>query len=301
MKYAEFLETIKSQLTEMMDPEFTISLKKIQKNNGVCYDGLIIINPLFNISPTIYVNPYYHRYLDGVSIKDICEDILLTYSQHAPTEDFNVDLFTNFDLCKSHIVPKLINYEKNVDLLKNCPHVKFQDLAIVFQFLLSNAFDNTATILIHNEHIEMWNVSAEDLYNQALINSPKLLPYEICKMKDIFPNTPFAKEFDMEEEPFYILTNKNRLNGASVITYPNLLHKLAEKYESDLILIPSSIHEWLFIPAFKQNELWQFDNMINEVNEIALTDSEILSDHAYYYSYNLKQFMDNKTFREDIA
>ena len=68
MKYTEFLHTIETEITARLDNNFKLTIHPVKKNNGMIYDGLVIINPKFNIAPTIYLNPYYHWYLDGVSI-----------------------------------------------------------------------------------------------------------------------------------------------------------------------------------------------------------------------------------------
>ena len=65
MKYTEFLHTIETEITARLDNDFKLTIHPVKKNNGMIYDGLVIINPKFNIAPTIYLNPYYHWYLDG--------------------------------------------------------------------------------------------------------------------------------------------------------------------------------------------------------------------------------------------
>ena len=110
MNYTEFLCSIKQSMTEVFDSSFNICVKPIEKNNGTYLDGLIICNPDYNISPTIYLNPYYHRYLEGVSIKDICDDIFTTYNQYMPAANFDIESVIDFEKCKDSIIYKLINY-----------------------------------------------------------------------------------------------------------------------------------------------------------------------------------------------
>lgn len=90
MKYTEFLHTIETEITARLDNNFKLTIHPVKKNNGMIYDGLVIINPKFNIAPTIYLNPYYHWYLDGVSIDSILDAILSTYNDFKPTEDFDI-------------------------------------------------------------------------------------------------------------------------------------------------------------------------------------------------------------------
>ena len=57
MKYTEFLHTIETEITARLDNDFKLTIHPVKKNNGMIYDGLVIINPKFNIAPTIYLNP----------------------------------------------------------------------------------------------------------------------------------------------------------------------------------------------------------------------------------------------------
>ena len=76
MRYQNFIETVKEHMQQELQK--TVYVYPVLKNNGAIYDGLVILDPILNISPTIYLNPYFHRYLDGVSLEDIYEDILKT-------------------------------------------------------------------------------------------------------------------------------------------------------------------------------------------------------------------------------
>ena len=93
MKYHNFIEFIKKEVTRHVSPEHQVIIQPFIKNNGATYDGLLITDPLLNISPAIYLNPYYHRYLNGLSLDEICTDILNTYYENLPKKDFDVSLF----------------------------------------------------------------------------------------------------------------------------------------------------------------------------------------------------------------
>ena len=60
------------------------------------------------------------------------------------------------------------------------------------------------------------------------------------------------------------------------------LKNLASIFNSNLVIIPSSIHEVIIIPLFDCN-ISYVDNMVNDVNDKALLPEEILSDHAYIF------------------
>lgn len=285
MKYYEFTETIKNEMRDRLDKSKKVIINPVVKNNGTVYDGLIIIDPILNISPTIYLNPYYDKYLNGMSMEDIIEDIIETYYENKPAEDFDISLFKDWDKAKKRIVMKLINTKQNEELLEDVPSVPFYDLSIVFCVAVCDFMNEFATILIHNQHLSLWDITQEELYEIAMENTPKLLPYLFKNMEDILveaADVNFPKEMEM-----YVLTNKTKINGAVAITYKGLLEEIAEKLDDNFYIIPSSIHEVLIIPWKSVKEeytLKDFAEMIEDVNETQLTDDEVLSNHVYFYN-----------------
>ena len=76
MNYQEFLTTIKTQLSLRIDADATLDIRRFTKNNGTDLDGLDHLFARTGTFPlTIYLNPYYHRYLQGVPMEDIYTDI----------------------------------------------------------------------------------------------------------------------------------------------------------------------------------------------------------------------------------
>jgi hypothetical protein len=286
MNYQEFLHTLHAKLTAQLDPDTTLQLQKISRNNGVTYDAFLMVNANVNLSPTIYVPPYYHRYLDGVNMESIVTDILDTYRKNLPVEDFDITLFTDYEKAQKRIVMRLVSYCRNEQLLADVPHKRFLDFAVIFYCLLESGSTQQAGILVHNHHLSLWDVDCETLYDAAIRNSPMLLEYRLDNMQEILE--PVVKELYVsdDEEPFpmYILSNRDRTYGASVILYPGLLSRLADSFEKDLLILPSSVHEVLLLPLDDEPDMGYYSQMVNEVNETQLADEEILSDHAYYYS-----------------
>lgn len=290
MRYQNFIETVKEHIQQELQKN--VYVYPVLKNNGAIYDGLVILDPILNISPTIYLNPYFHRYLDGVSMEDIYEDILKTYHENLPQEDFDITLFRDYEKAQERIVMKLINAERNKQLLKQVPHILVYDLAIVFLCSVSDFMHEYATILIYNQHLELWNVTAEDLYETALTNSPRVLESRLDNLHDVFAyitdeSLPFLEELNIS-----ILTNHLKIHGATCMVYPNVLEELSTLYEDDIIIIPSSIHEVLVFPKENMPEGYTLENlntMIQDVNETQLTDDEILSDHIYWYHRDTRE------------
>ena len=250
MNYQEFLTTIKTQLSLRIDADATLDIRRFTKNNGTDLDGLIIFRPNLNISPTIYLNPYYHRYLQGVPMEDIYTDILITYQEHLPSEDIDVSFFTDFSKAKKLVTMRLVNYKQNEKMLQEVPHFRYHDLAIIFYCLLHANKENNAHILIHNSHLDIWKISKEALYQVAKKNTPKLLPHQLMPLTEVLLQSHYIcdEDIDKNDPQIYILTNNYRTNGATALLYEKLLSQIADSFEKDLLILPSSIHEVLILP-----------------------------------------------------
>ena len=170
------------------------------------------------------------------------------------------------------------------------PHVRVLDLALVFCCLVDASTLGTATILIYNQHLKLWNLTKDDLCSLAYKNTPILLPCEIRDMSDVIADLfshagPVSGFEDIAGViPMYVLTNKTKLNGSACILYHNLLQDFAETIESDLYLLPSSVHEILILPSYIDNTPKELSDIVREVNRTQLSAEEILSDHVYFYS-----------------
>ena len=230
--------------------------------------------------------------MDGVSLEDIYQDILKVYEENLPQQDFDSSIFCDYTKAQERIIMRLINAEKNRLLLQQVPHVLIHDLAIVFVCNVSDHMDMCATILIYNQHLKMWNIEVEQLHEVAKTNSVRILPPRLDNLHDVFKEITDESLDFLEELNIHILTNQIRIYGATCMVYPDLLSEIADIYEDDLIILPSSVHEVLLIPKLNlpsDQTLEQLNIMVHTVNETDLSDMEILSDHIYCYHRDTKE------------
>ena len=293
MTYNTFKEQILAGIRTRL-PLASLSIQPVIKNNNILLDGLTIMEDGTNLSPTLYLNYYYDTYQDGTDLSSIIEAMLRTYDSNKPHGKIDTSFFTDYQNVKPRIVYKLIHYEKNRHLLSDLPHFRYLDLAIVFYCLVSSSTSGSATILIRNEHLRFWNISPDQLFATAKENTPKLLTYELRNMNELMaellntvpPSDALAEKKDASPCPMYVLTNQNKLNGASCILYEHLLELFADRLGADLYILPSSVHEVILIPATSDTSFAELSRMVKEVNETQVSPEEILSDHVYYFSRN---------------
>lgn len=296
MTYEEFKFAIMDRLqADIKDPK-NISIQPVTRNNGCQLDGLIIMEGGRNIAPTIYLDPFFEAYRSGTGFPELYEKILSVYRQARPENDINIRCFTDYDKAKDRIAYKLIHRQRNDALLKTIPFIPYLDLAIVFYCLveLPNEPDS-GTILIHNSLLDCWDVSPQELFENAQKNTPRMLHQSLRDIQDVIieltsklpsadgiPKPSFVRE--KSEPSMYILTNRENMYGAGCLLYQGLLAHYARQMDSDFYILPSSVHEVILVPTSSDRDLQKMSEMVASVNSSALLPEEILSDHAYYYS-----------------
>ncbi len=285
MTYDEFKQAVCQNILHQLPSDTSIQLQQIYKNNGLKMDGLTITSGQCNVSPTIFLNYYYEKQNLFPDFDAILNDILLTYEQNKTSENIAVDFFTDYEKVRHYLAYRIINYEKNKELLQTVPHMCYLDLAIVFYCLLQIPEKGNATILIHNSHMKLWHVTLPDLYEQACLTTPSLLPYDFQSMASVLAETFESSSYSHSFCPMYILTNTSKLYGASCILYPYLLQTIAKTLDTDFFILPSSIHEIIILPqTAKFSRPKELAAMVASINETELAVEEVLSDHIYYYS-----------------
>lgn len=295
MDFTSFTELVRLEVSKKLGDGCIIQVNDVRKNNGIVLRGLTITQGNSNMSPTIYLNNHFTDYISGKSsLSDIVNCVVDTYHRNKIGHCVDMRYFLNFEDVKSRIVFTLINTERNKELLEDIPHIEFLDLSIVFQCIISQEELGLSTVLIHNVHIKLWDVTAEELYQVAKENTPRLLPYELKSMMDVlcdiiqsehpesFNRNDFIEKFS-SNIPMFVLSNRSRVEGAACILYTNLLVDFSGTINSSFYIIPSSTHEVLLLPIKNDAEYAEIKNMIKEINDTQVSAEEILSYSLYYF------------------
>ncbi len=85
-------------------------------------------------------------------------------------------------------------------------------------------------------------------------------------------------------ESLYVLSNSEMHLGAVAVFYPGLLTEIARELDSDLFILPSSIHECLLLPDRGDVSADYLRKIVRNVNDTEVDEEEILSYSIYRYS-----------------
>lgn len=282
MTYYQFVHAVELKVKEETKGQLDVSVNAVLKNNGWMRQGIVLKERNINISPTIYLEEYYQRFLRGVKLETIAKEILKIYGQVRFESPMDANFIGDYKQIKGKIVYRVINREKNQELLEDIPYKEYLDLAIVYYLLFDSTRYGTASMMISNTHLGIWEVDVEEIHRRAKENTKVLLPYQFKTMSQTVSEM-IGESVEIYEDLLYILTNKNMSYGASTILYPDCLEAIGEKLEENYYIIPSSVNELIMVREGDAPDEEELASMVREVNETQVPDEEILSDHVYYF------------------
>ena len=79
MESKDFVEQVKEQIQDFLPEKFAdaaVEVNQIVKNNDCVLDGLMVRTEESNISPTIYLNPYFEQMTRRYRIWILCSHIV---------------------------------------------------------------------------------------------------------------------------------------------------------------------------------------------------------------------------------
>ena len=289
MTFAEFCDYVKENIEERLG-EFTIvrgpDIKVVDKNNGVKCTGLLMADSVTdNIAPNIYLEYYYSRYKDGVSMDSVLNEIADEF------RSVRANMIENLDALKSelwqhdlaYIFPKLVNYERNKEMLEDVPYVPFQDLAVTFRMLVNKDESGVSSTIVKQDKLEEFGKSVDEMYEIALENYNRMFPAKVMRLEDLLARAMGMPGMGGEfETQAYVVTNDICVNGATSILDKKTLEALHEEMGGDFYILPSSLHECIAVPVGMGEESL-LPELVREVNRDVLAETDFLSDTVYRY------------------
>ena len=194
-----------------------------------------------------------------------------------------------------NIILRVVNKEKYIEILNNVPYRTVEDLAVIYAIDQEPPFDSEEDLplkgMVTTEMLRKLGLTEDQLHKVAIANSNRLHP---AQYKDIFSLCnniveDWAEITPPERTPEYVISNDTcSLGGASVIFYSNVLDKLADLYDNDLFICPSSTNE---VIAYNASEFDAEDlkEVVMSVNRECVPENLFLSDHVYRYDREEKK------------
>ena len=239
---------------------------------------MIIVHEKENDDTTAFeVNQLVECIKNGrFSVKKAAEKLVEAYKIKETPEERKILLTREFVL--ENVTYKLINKQRNAKKLESVPHKDILDLAATYKVTYNAEDGRNIVIELDNETIETVNVSLDELDAAARKNT--------SKHGFIVMSMPYLGIASEEEETImHVITNPECHEGAIAMLYKDCLAKVAEVYDDNVIILPSSIHEIIVMPETQvKTHLSDLKEIIFGVNnEDCIAEDEVLGDLPYRF------------------
>lgn len=301
MNYEIFKEVVAEKFMDYMPEQYQgmrLRVEPVNKVNKVL-DGITLVGSGAgrNVSPTLYINHIYEYYLETENLQEVLQSAArrmdMAFKEMPEVGDVNLEG------AKDNIVFQVINTLQNEDMLRDMPHREFQDLSIIYRWVVKVDENGIQSSVIRNNLAEQLGMNEEQLFKCAVENTRRIFTPTVKSMNDVIRGMFIsdgmpAEVADMmigempEDKMMWVISNDRGINGAGSMLYEDNLHKLAMKLETDLYILPSSVHECIAVST-NVGDPYELAEMVSEINmgQVALEDR--LSNQVYHYDKDARR------------
>ena len=198
---------------------------------------------------------------------------------HFEPDDISVDAIQEIMFNKENVLSRVHYILVNAELNKSREGIFRKrinkSLELHYKVDISDILEGSQ-VTLEQRMMDAIGLKPEEVYGRAYENTMEKYPYSLSRIGEFLP-------FEIPEDaelPIYVLSNESKVYGAGAILYKGMKEVLEEAVAEETIIIPSSVHEVLVLPAY----LGDRDSMaalIQEVNSTVVSPEEILSDRPY--------------------
>lgn len=285
-----FKEYVKENLHNYLGEKYAdadIMFKDIEKAGGVHYEGIIIRIDGELATPTLKLDQYYDEYKKGnMELSEVMKSIADDRARFAAGEEVAADKLTELDNVRDKIIPKLVNLETSKGYLMDKPYTKLNDMAVMYIAELGDdGKHGKMSMPINDSLLQSYGITKEELHDIAVKNINEQEP-SVRGLYDVIAEMTGQEMAELPPEMrMYVVTTQSNMFGAAMLLNDSAIADISEKIggNGDFVIIPSSIHEILALPA-EGIEKAALDAMVLDVNRSVVDPMEQLSDHIYIYN-----------------
>ena len=290
----ELMELVTQELDNRSIENISLKFNTINSPDGMT-DRLIATVGDSKMSMAFRLKEIFTDYENGVDMDRCVDRICNTIKENISvieTKEGDVKAFiTDYDQVKNYTFFRLVPGDSPV--LKEAPHRKIQDMALVVSVHLVNFSDENgkSVVVVTKPLMEMYGVDENQLFADAEKNSISKEPIVFTPLVDMIKNLIENDEIPSPEDVgivTYIATNKTGFHGAAVAAYPEFLDQAAETVGGSFFMLPSSVHEFILIKDDGRQKAKDLNKMIRNVNETVLEPRDFLSNQCYHYDAKTK-------------
>lgn len=293
MDYMEFknqmLEEIEERLTEKEYACYEPADGNMLEESLVIQEG----NEPIRFGAT--TTSMYRAYKSGYSIKQIAEEIIREKDGHKEIKGLEkIRMLDDYERVKEDLYIRIVSTNKKVTVLERGIYRKIGDIILGVYLRINEDDGKLYTTLIDNTYLDKWELSKEDVLEQAMDNTVKMAPprfYDGMQLKlsiltGRYGGIPIKEFSPTENERRYgcFLSTDKKTNGATAVFYPGVARKICEAYGTEAVyIVPTSIHEVAIHDIRYTEDVEMLSKCLEAVTEDSTPEDEVASSHIFMY------------------
>lgn len=260
-------------IIETLAPEMEVTVNEVHKGN-VILTGISIGTG--NLRPVVYMEHFEEKYKAvgyfAVAIEMI---IICKNAMQNQLANRNLDEIASWKYAMNNLRICISPKGTNPD----CIVYPYLDLELYIRVIVSNENGELGSYKVKTEMLKTWNMTPTELLMFAAKCTESLI--EIAPLGEVMYEMTRETDY-LCDTPLLLATVEDKMYGASILYFKDLLKEFADVVESDVIIIPSSINECLLAPV-DGIPMEELRLLINQANETVVSPEEVLSNHAYVF------------------
>lgn len=306
----DFFNYIKDHVTGYLPPVFEngrIELVEMVKDNDIKLTSINIVKQGENSCPEVYLDSLYEYYTNGKKLDECVADVADIRIERDASDLVKLN-YWDYSIARKNLMIRMCDPDWNKERLLQTVHTMYGDYAAIYYIRIDQDNENFETPAVTPEMLKAWDISKEQLHTDAMAADRERNPI-LCNITEIMDEIVFGVEpknmlHEKEniipgvmENPLYVLTNDDRMNGASLILQEDLLEQIGTVIATDYYVLPSSCHEVMILSAFTELDITAITGMVRDINASVVNPRDRFSDKVQYYSRDTKTL--ENAFRRD--
>lgn len=248
---------------------------------------------------SVHVDELYTAYQDGAKlnaiINYISNDVL-----HAKNNNIydKTKTLMNYDTAKNRLFVRLLNCDRNADVLKNVVHKTLGDIALTVCAIVDDNREDLISTKILKFMVKKWGKTETDIFNEALENTYRATPPRIYKLEEMIFNREYTGDSFMESCDEDVISKDGmgnclsttiKTNGAVAVFLPGVAEHLAELLNSDFYMAFINIHE-VMIHNAKKVDPEDLKSVLTDTIRETVPEEDYLTSRIYKYNRRTHKF-----------
>ncbi len=285
----EFMESAADVIADMInnrsERKVKLSYVRVVKINDQALNGLRLEREGDNAAPVLYLDEMYDAYMEGEKFDTLVMQAFEAFMQVKDAEpherpDADEDIFS-----RGHLAVRVIEKSRNTEYLKEHPS---RDLGNGFAAVCDIVVRDSAGMwrsAVTRELAEKYEAGVQQMFDAALGNAEKYDPAVMMSLETMLeamvdPAKRMPAGINVRPgASSYVLTNRSKAFGAAALFYPGI----AEKLNDSFYALPSSLSEFIIVPAGLCASARQLGGIVKRVNAKTVPAEEVLSDRVLFY------------------